>query len=57
MEEDGIAAKPYPQIQQLEKAGQLQTTGKVEKINVSGGTAQINITLPRQGVSLLKMNW
>jgi xylan 1,4-beta-xylosidase len=47
----------HAQIQQLEKAGQLQTTGKVEKINVSGGTAQINITLPRQGVSLLKMNW
>lgn len=47
----------HAQIQQLEKAGQLQTTGNVERINVSGGTAQINITLPGQGVSLLKMNW
>ncbi|HEY9342748.1 MAG TPA: beta-xylosidase [Hanamia sp.] len=47
----------HAQIQQLEKAGQLQTIGNVERINVSGGTAQINITLPGQGVSLLKMNW
>src|ERR1035437_5280676 len=41
----------------FEKAGLLQTTGKPEKINVTGETGQINILLPRQGVSLLKMNW
>jgi xylan 1,4-beta-xylosidase len=45
------------QIKELEKAGLLQTTGKSEKINVTGETGQINILLPRQGVSLLKMNW
>jgi len=45
------------QIKELEKAGLLQTTGKPEKINVTGETGQINILLPRQGVSLLKMNW
>ena len=45
------------QIEQLEKAGQLQTIGSIEKLHVTGGTALVNITLPRQGVSLLQMSW
>jgi len=45
------------QIKQLEKAGQLQTMGAAKKLNVENGIAEINIGLPRQGVSLLKMSW
>ncbi|GAB3995922.1 beta-xylosidase [Spirosoma daeguense] len=45
------------QVAQLEKAGQLQTIGKSKKLNVASGTATVAITLPRQGVSLLKMDW
>lgn len=45
------------QIKELEKAGQLQTGGKPEKIKSSAGTAVVNISLPRQGVYLLKLDW
>jgi xylan 1,4-beta-xylosidase len=45
------------QIQELEKAGQLQMAGKPEKILVKSGGLQTEITLPRQGVSLLKLDW
>ncbi len=45
------------QIAQLEKAGMLQTMGKVEKIKATSGKAIIPISIPRQGVSLLKMDW
>jgi len=44
------------QIAELEKAGQLQTIGKPFKITAKGGSASINILLPRQGVSLLVIN-
>jgi xylan 1,4-beta-xylosidase len=45
------------QIAELEKAGQLATVGKPMKVKVTGDKATINITLPRQGVSLLKLDW
>lgn len=45
------------QIKELEKAGQLQTGGKPEKIKSSAGNAVVNISLPRQGVYLLKLDW
>jgi xylan 1,4-beta-xylosidase len=45
------------QIQELEKAGQLQITGKPEKKNVANGSLQTEIMLPRQGVCLLKLDW
>ncbi|MBD2700409.1 beta-xylosidase [Spirosoma sp. BT702] len=45
------------QIAQLEKAGQLETIGKSQKLNVASGTTDIRIDLPRQGVALLKMDW
>ncbi|MBE7171886.1 MAG: beta-xylosidase [Williamsia sp.] len=45
------------QISELEKSGQLQTIGKSEKIRSKDGTAVINISLPRQGVSLLQLDW
>jgi xylan 1,4-beta-xylosidase len=45
------------QVAQLEKAGMLQTMGKVEKIKTPSGKATIPLSIPRQGVSLLKMDW
>ena len=45
------------QISILEKSGQLQTTGKPEKLKVIAGKLSLNISLPQQGVSLLKLDW
>lgn len=54
----GSPQNPSPaQIAALEKAGQLQTIGKPEKKKVNAGTLKLNIDLPRQGVSLLKLDW
>lgn len=45
------------QIAALEKAGQLQLLTSPEWIKIEEGGNAIQIQLPRQGVSLLKMNW
>ncbi|MBD2751277.1 GH39 family glycosyl hydrolase [Spirosoma validum] len=45
------------QIAQLEKAGQLQQLSAPERVQVTKGEAILNFTLPRQGVSLLKLSW
>jgi xylan 1,4-beta-xylosidase len=45
------------QVKQLEKAGMLQTMGKAQKIKTTSGKAIIPISIPRQGVSLLKLDW
>ncbi|MEY2918583.1 MAG: hypothetical protein RIS73_2297 [Bacteroidota bacterium] len=45
------------QIKSLEKAGQLQTIGKPEKLNVTNGVLHIKLSLPQQAVSLLKLDW
>ncbi|MEO5681719.1 MAG: beta-xylosidase [Chitinophagaceae bacterium] len=45
------------QIALLEKAGQLATMGKPQKITVTSGKASILVSLARQGVALLKMDW
>jgi xylan 1,4-beta-xylosidase len=45
------------QIETLEKAGQLQMIGKPVILNVSGGVGLIKFNLPRQGVSLVKLDW
>jgi xylan 1,4-beta-xylosidase len=44
-------------VKQLEQAGQLQTVGKPQKVQVKAGLLNTTITLPRQGVALLKLNW
>ena len=44
------------QIAELEKAGQLQMMGKPQKLNVKSNTV-LQIQLPQQGVSLLKLDW
>lgn len=45
------------QIAQLEKAGQLQLLGSPEWIKTDKGEAIVRMTLPSQGVSLLKFDW
>jgi xylan 1,4-beta-xylosidase len=45
------------QIAQLEKAGQLQTLAGPEKATVKNGTIDVNFRLPRQAVSLVKVDW
>jgi len=45
------------QVAQLEKAGQLEIISKTEKLRISGGQTRILVSLPRQGVSLLKLDW
>jgi xylan 1,4-beta-xylosidase len=45
------------QISELEKAGQLHTIGQVQKLAARSGKSTVQLSLPRQGVSLLKMDW
>ncbi len=45
------------QIETLEKSGQLQTAGKPQKLTATNGTGHIQVSLPRQGVALLKLDW
>ena len=41
----------------LEAAGQLAEIGEKASIAASGGDISIRISLPRQGVSLLRLDW
>lgn len=55
-----MGSPPNPtssQIAALQKAGQLQTIGEVQKLNTNANNLTLNISLPRQGVSLLKIDW
>ncbi len=45
------------QIADLEKAGLLQTKGKPKQVALLSGEAAITLSLPRQAVSLLKLDW
>jgi xylan 1,4-beta-xylosidase len=52
----GSPQPPTPaQCTQLEKAGKLQALGAPERVRVRNGTVRLPLTLPRQGVSLLKL--
>jgi xylan 1,4-beta-xylosidase len=44
------------QIKELEEAAELKTTGKGKKM-VNDGNVGLSITLPRQGVLLLCLDW
>jgi xylan 1,4-beta-xylosidase len=45
------------QIAELEKSGQLQMLGSPQWIKITNGETNIKLELPRQGVSLLKLDW
>jgi xylan 1,4-beta-xylosidase len=54
----GSPANPTAaQIVTLQKAGQLTSLGKPEKLTTTKGKAVLQFLLPRQGVSLLKFDW
>jgi xylan 1,4-beta-xylosidase len=54
----GSPAQPSAQqITTLENAGFLQTIGKPVKVMVRDGSLKYNDVLPRQAVSLLKLDW
>jgi xylan 1,4-beta-xylosidase len=54
----GSPPQPTPeQYAQLEKAGQLAQLGDAGKIQVRDGKATVHFNLPRQGVSLLVLEW
>ncbi|MBN8823861.1 MULTISPECIES: beta-xylosidase [unclassified Spirosoma] len=54
----GSPKTPTPeQVAELEKAGQLQLLTSPEWITVKNGEAILPFSLPRQGVSLLKLSW
>jgi xylan 1,4-beta-xylosidase len=52
----GSPAHPTPdQTQQLEKTGALEQTVPTHPLNVKNGKAEIDLTLPRQGVALVRL--
>lgn len=54
----GSPQNPTPeQIAEIEKAGQLQMLGSPQWVKVKDGTVLTQFNLPRQGVSLIKINW
>ena len=44
------------QVDALKKTGQLQRVGTSHSFNTSMGAITLNISLPEQGVSLLKLS-
>jgi xylan 1,4-beta-xylosidase len=54
----GSPQMPTPeQIQQLEKAGQLQQLSRQENVAVQNGVLEMPVVLERQGVVLIKIEW
>jgi xylan 1,4-beta-xylosidase len=45
------------QVAILEKSGQLKTIGAAKKMKVIKGVLNVKLSLPRQAVSLLKLDW
>lgn len=54
----GSPQQPTPQqYQQLEQAGRLAALAEPQTVPIQDGQAKVQFTLPRQGVSLLKLTW
>jgi xylan 1,4-beta-xylosidase len=54
----GEPQKPTPaQYTDLEQAGKLATLESGKTINIANNSANVNFKLPRQGVSLLVIEW
>jgi xylan 1,4-beta-xylosidase len=45
------------QYAELERAGKLQTIGAPTRAAVADGQAVVTLSLPRQGVSLVRLTW
>jgi xylan 1,4-beta-xylosidase len=46
-----------PHYSQLEKAGQLERLEPPRTLRARAGSVTVTFSLPRQGVSLLKLTW
>jgi xylan 1,4-beta-xylosidase len=56
--EMGSPQSPTPlQYQQLEAAGHLQLLDSPSWITIEGGSAHLQFTLPREGLSLVRISW
>ncbi|HTQ58713.1 MAG TPA: hypothetical protein VMI32_00695 [Candidatus Solibacter sp.] len=56
--EMGSPQSPSPQqYERLEQAGQLQLLSSPSYVRIERGTAQMEFSLPRQGLSLLRIQW
>lgn len=54
----GSPEQPTPaQYAQLEHSGRLAPLGAPQPVRIDNGTARLQITLPRQAVSLLELEW
>ncbi|MGH9834272.1 MAG: GH39 family glycosyl hydrolase [Blastocatellia bacterium] len=54
----GSPQRPTPeQYQQLERSGQLQLLSSPEWLSAANGRVALKFSLPRQGVSLLRLTW
>jgi len=54
----GSPQPPSPdQYRTLERDGRLQTLEAERRVETKGGEAKITISLPRQGVSLVRLSW
>lgn len=54
----GSPQRPTPeQYQQLERSGQLQLLSSPEWLSAANGRVTLKFSLPRQGVSLLRLTW
>jgi hypothetical protein len=58
LEDNGLAAAPTPaQYAELERAARLQTMRAPSRVTVANGRITVNLNLPRQGVSLVRLTW
>jgi xylan 1,4-beta-xylosidase len=56
--EMGSPQKPTPdQYARLESAGKLQLLEPSRSVQIEGGKVELNFSLPRQSVSLIKVSW
>jgi xylan 1,4-beta-xylosidase len=54
----GAPPSPTPaQYAELERAGRLQTMGAPARVTVADGRVVVALSLPRQGVSLVRLTW
>ena len=54
----GSPPKPTAeQHQQLEAASELAISQPASDLNISGGKAVVNLSIPRQAVSLVELSW
>jgi xylan 1,4-beta-xylosidase len=55
---DGVASiQTRSSMRNLQAAGQLESMGSPEWMEVSNGQVMVSVDLPREGISLLHLKW